>query len=96
VRATMFYKDAFYDRDAFLNTTRRFGVTMDHDYLNEVGAIRFNVTDGGEVVFTSEEQDYHVKYDNEYFAMERKARAEAEAWLDERYPDWRSSAAYWD
>lgn len=91
-RASIFYKAAFYDRDAFLNGNTRFGIGRDYDRKDEGGRELYYVTDGG------------VRQSQE-FAGARKSRENgwrsegaelADAWLTEHYPDWRNPGAYWD
>lgn len=74
-RASIFYKAAFYDRDAFINFNRRFYPRCDEDFVrnNEDGPYeRINastfygrVYDGEKVVFETKPETYKVKYEGE-------------------------------
>jgi hypothetical protein len=94
VRANMFYKAAFYDRRADLNLTRRYNTGRDYDREDVI--IMF-VTDSGERIFTGQEYSFSgEKYGDDYRAQEQVASTEINAWLMEHFPDWKSTAAYWD
>lgn len=95
-RASMFYKAAFYDRDAFLRVNHRYGISMDYAYEESNSAIRFNVTDGDQVVFSSAAHRYVEKYSREWEAAEQAASNEASTWLNHHYPQWEDPSAYWD
>jgi hypothetical protein len=95
-RASMFYKAAFYDRSASLHTNLRFGIQTDYGYEDANSAFKVNVTDGDEVVFSSEPHSFTEKYSDEYYAAGEAASSEAQAWLDEHYPNWQDASAYWD
>ena len=97
-RAGIFYKAAFYDRNAHMRLERRY--SEDH-YLpvNAKGeAVEWNknshfavvVKDCGKEIHRVglyEERDY-----SSCDALEKQARA----WLDERFPKWNEATAYWD
>lgn len=101
VRATIFYKAAFYDRSAHVGLSRRFRVDAvtesgEHDYK----APHFGrVLDGGTEVYrtalttegdrTTDQYGYQCSHGE-------AARTMAARWLDANYPDWKSTAAYWD
>jgi len=87
-RATIFYKAAFYDRDAHLTISRRFNVKK--DYSREDGLVVFQVLDRGEIVFATApvEKEGYVTDDNQ--------RVLAETWLNKSYPEWQDYNAYWD
>ena len=101
-RASIFYKAAFYDREAFIQPDHRFAATGD-----PVGRTRSMfgiVTDGGKEIqrfgpFDDDEAPRPRFGDPRFDAWTsgyKKARAAASAWLDEHYPDWNSLTAYWD
>ena len=95
-RAAMFYKAAFYDRSARLNTCRRFNTYMDYD-RSDNGVIVKYVTDGGAKVFTTKEYPYTGEpYSDDYRAQDRAATDEVKAWLKEHFPNWEDASAYWD
>ena len=55
-RGQIFYKAAFYDRSANITMLRRFGVKRDYARDDFRSVIQYQVTDGGVVVFRSEER----------------------------------------
>ncbi len=99
VRAQIFYKAAFYDRDAFLNIHRRFSVGIDYtkegDYdpdterRAQVRDMRQGVRWQSETLTAEEGQSV---YDLDSDSLTKQAGA----WLDKNYPDWRDPMAYWD
>src|SRR5262249_62223077 len=95
-RAAIFYKAAFYDRDAHLRMEQRFGTRTDYAHPDAHNAIKVDVTDGDQVVFSTVPRSFVEQYSPEYYKASDAADAEARAWLDEHYPDWQSDSAYWD
>jgi hypothetical protein len=95
-RAGIFYKAAFYDRSAHISVSRRFGVSIDYEKLDE-GIAEATVTDGEKEIFRSAsvvfDADGDYKLRNE---AQDKASIEARAWLFEHYPEWENAASYWD
>jgi len=91
-RASIFYKAAFYDRSARLNVVHRFGIRK--DWENEAN-IAMRVEDCGRIVFEApvvpEPKDYAARD-----AREKEQIAICEAWLNERYPQWRDASEHWD
>lgn len=85
-RIAVFYKAAFYDRSAHCRTVRRFNIRVYEDVPS--------VTDGNEVIF-SVPRTVTDLYSDAYYAESEKIRDTMEAWLVERYPDWRNPLAYW-
>lgn len=99
-RASIFYKAAFYDRDAFMRPVARFGATYQpvggwDTYEREVTPYEGVVTDGGEVVWSSEPIPTAWDRDSGEPFPSDKARDLAAAWLDEKYPDWQNPLAHW-
>ena len=94
-RASIFYKAAFYDRDAFLNIECRYTATVgfaDRDNYNTCA--RFGVVkDGGTEIFRSES---FVPESDKTWEASDSARAAADKWLAEHFPDAKDPAAYWD
>lgn len=89
VRAQIFYKAAHYDRRADMHVTRRFNYSAYND-SSDKNHYACVITDGGKPLHTVGEthrNDHTARY-----ALSEKA----EAWLNEKYPDWRSASAYWD
>jgi hypothetical protein len=91
-RATIFYKAAFYDRDAFINFNKRYYFTSEYvekeegdEYTPKFYCVKDIV--GDKILFKTEvTKEYH----------DEKLSAEAEAWLKENYPDHENITAYWD
>lgn len=95
-RAGIFYKAAFYDRRADLHCVRRFGVSIDYDKLDS-GIAEATVTDGGKEIFRSSSVEFEAEGDYELRReAQDKAVGEAKQWLDEHYPEWESTASYWN
>lgn len=90
-RAAIFYKAAFYDRSAHISLTSRYNILVDWDRLNKENVCIANITDCGDVIYSTEPE-----CDQEGFGTINKARSAAAKWLDENYPDWRNPGAYWD
>jgi hypothetical protein len=95
-RARIFYKAAFYDRSAGLHACSRFVIERDYDRGSDVCA--YNVTDNGTIVESCAAVDYPENGEDWQARLDadEKARSYAEAWLTERYPNWRDGSAYWD
>lgn len=100
-RASIFYKAAFYDRDAFVNVNRRFGVSryeacdaegVPIAYPNPHTHFATVIKDGGKPI-----RLIGIREDSDA-GRDRSDRhhEEAEAWLNENYPDWQNRTAYWD
>lgn len=92
-RAAIFYKAAFYDRSALLHLTRRFSVTVDYERREKDNVAVATASDGETVIHTTEPKPIDGEA---YWRFTDEAKAEAVAWLTERYPDWQNPAAYWD
>lgn len=105
-RASIFYKAAFYDRDAFICTCRRYsasnqpvgGWTADdfRDSQWEGVAIDWD----GTVLWHTEplcaEPDYKDPAWRKWYDAQQELTELAAAWLDANKPDWRDTSAYWD
>lgn len=100
VRATLFYKAAFYDRCAFMNIVRRFSYRAqpvggyESDYDNKTTPRVCVVTDCDEVIWQSEVMS--PSDDIEWFNLSDRLAPQGEAWLNEHYPNWRDPLAYWE
>lgn len=91
-RASIFYKAAFYDRDAFINIGTRYRVRTDYPEGYTGGdPITAVVEDAGKVIHRTEAFEDGKSYENS-----DRARLAAFAWVDEHYPDWRDPLAYWE
>lgn len=92
-RASIFYKAAFYDRDAFYSVTRRYSTSVDYDRREAEGVTVGLVLDGDTVIHTTDPVEGEGLPGYE---LSNRAQAAAAAWLNEHYPDWESASAYWD
>jgi len=96
VRASIFYKAAFYDRSAHMNLVSRFGVSRDYDREKKEGVAVAVVKDGANVIFTTEPVKLPAREDKNYYEIGDDAQKKAVEWLDQQYPDWKNPGAYWD
>jgi len=99
VRASIFYKAAFYDRDAFMRPDRRFKVGNDYDYAEEhPGKYRICVFDvwGGKETVRFQVDVSCADKSKWYREKEPEARAKCESWLAENYPEWEDASAHWE
>jgi hypothetical protein len=94
VRANIFYKAAFYDRDAFLNVCPRFTTQRDYDKKEKENVIVVNVMDCGKIIHSTEPMKLPER-GQAYLDMLDDAEAKAQKWLDEHYPNWKDKAACW-
>jgi len=107
-RASVFYKAAFYDRDAFMGVERRFHYGSEpilgyNDPNYREGGYHCVVTDCGKVIWKSEEQvEPEPPYDEDRqtwldWQNRRDGLARlGKAWLDEHCPLWEDCLAYWE
>ncbi|MCU0652793.1 MAG: hypothetical protein MUD10_00855 [Candidatus Pacebacteria bacterium] len=95
IRATIFYKAAFYDRDAFIRLKTRFGIQYEYDREDTEHVAVASVTDCGKVVHTTEPLPLPEDDRKKYEASD-KAKEAARTWLDENYQDWKNPGACWD
>lgn len=98
-RAAIFYKAAFYDRDAFITISRRFGLQVqpeggwDSDYDRETVPRICVVTDCDEIVWWSAPMS--PSGDVEWFQLDEKLVPLGRGWLASHYPNWENALAYW-
>lgn len=87
-RANIFYKAAFYDRDAFINFNARYVCCNEyHDNNSRTAVVKDNAT--GKILFETEKYNYASKNPEKY-------REQAEKFLKSKYPDADNINAYWD
>lgn len=105
-RASIFYKAAFYDRDAFINVSRRFSYCVEpvngwSDKEYDKHQWHCVVTDCETIIWKSEpigpgpdhsDGDAYLNFINEKQALELVGKK----WIEEHYPDYRNQAAYWN
>ena len=103
VRATFFYKAAFYDRDAFVNFNTRYTTRIDHtaEYA-EVGYDEWckspsigYVKDCEEIIYSTAAKDSFEDYRMQS-AIEKSINEELDTYMAEHYPDYEDVNAYWD
>lgn len=92
-RASIFYKAAFYDREAHLSTSRRYNINYDYDRMEKENVIVNNITDCGKIIHTTEPKPIGTR---PRWTVKDEAHALGVLWLDTNFPDWRDSSAYWD
>ena len=94
-RLSIFYKAAFYDRDAFFNITPAIQVSADDEDTVDGKKMVFHVKKCGKIVFSTKEVeavgDVHSVYD-----VRDSERNKAWAWATKNYPDHEDPCAYWD
>jgi hypothetical protein len=92
-RAAIFYKAAFYDRSAHISATCRFSTRFDYDRFDRehVGVTR--VFDADKIVFETVPES--PVEDEPNYRLSERCNANAYAWLDEHWPDWKNAGSYW-
>lgn len=93
VRATFFYKAAFYDRDAFINFNTRYEIGTNYDDKD----FRYDFvkdTGNGELLFKTDKRTADV-HDHNYFKDQDSARKQCQDFLDKNFPDHKDINAYW-
>lgn len=86
-RASVFYKAAFYDREAFISIAQFITVKRTYDDTPHTVAFVSNA-DGAKLFETERVGSF------DYTAIDRVVSA-ATAWADEHYPDRQNPLAYW-
>lgn len=92
-RASIFYKAAFYDRDAHLSLNRRYSAAFDYNRFTKEKVGVANVMDCGKVIHTTEPIPANNK---ERWDVSDEALKLATEWLNKNYPEWKNPGAYWD
>lgn len=108
-RATIFYKAAFYDRDAHMTLERRYTTSVQpvggwEGHSFKAGGTFHGVvidTATGEHIATTDTVTVPPPYEDRdaWLAAEREKDAlstQCQSWLAEHYPDWLNPLAYWD
>lgn len=99
-RASIFYKAAFYDRDAFINVNQRYGVSGYESCDAEGNPMPYEshthfstvIQDGGKTIRVIGVRDER----STDRTLRDKHSEEANAWLSSNYPDWQDRTAYWN
>lgn len=97
-RAGIFYKAAFYDRNAHISLDRRYRVDAYNSCTADGSPAEYGkhthfqtvVKDGEATIFVGE-----VRGKDNYQLSDEHGK-QATAWLEEHFPDWRDEMAYWD
>jgi len=100
-RGDIFYKSAFYDRDAFMTVLTRFDIRQ--LYLKGYGYLVMEVRDQDKVLYrtrprknpTARERPSSEDF-RDLDVLRKAAHAEALQWLQARYPGWEDPVNYWD
>lgn len=98
-RISVFYKAAFYGRDAYCYPVRRFnyGKKPETGYKNYTYGVTPNVPyveDCGNEIWRGEPMAPTKEMPS--YKIGEVLHPIAKAWLDEHYPDWEDYLAYWD
>jgi len=105
-RAAIFYKAAFYDRDAFINLSSRFRITVAQFVEGGTKGDEDTVVIDSGVVPPVERARFDVpahpktaygtpEMDN-YYAAKDVADGQAKDWLEDHYPNWKHYTGHWD
>lgn len=97
-RASIFYKAAFYDRNAHmsLNCKISYSRVMEHHDNYVPNGIKYFVTDGESVLYETQLALVEQMYEGDYWDLESAAEKNAREWVEKNYPDYRDPTAYWD
>ncbi len=98
-RGSMFYKAAFYDRDAHMNLERRYHIcTVDKDGDSNIVEVYFG--NSKEKLFVAGELEHNPDAPSaerrKFYDEEEKLRELAIEYANENYPEWEDPTAYWD
>ena len=94
VRATIFYKAAFYDRDAFINFNRCLSIDIDFSVEGYISYLVKNNSTGEILLQTDKlKKDYSIEG---YFKLDEALRKECEDFLNNEFPEHENINAYWD
>ena len=92
VRGSIFYKAAFYDRNAHMRLERRYSCQR-HYELKE-NEIQYLIKDGDKTIFETE--IVQVAEGQKFYDIADVVEATAVKWLEDNYPDYNDVKAYWD
>jgi hypothetical protein len=95
-RASIFYKAAFYDRSAHMSIETRFSAHREPSCGWDSEDYRHGWEDWIAVVRDCGIKLWHSEIMKDEQGVDDVLRQQAQAWLDEHYPDWRNPLAYWD
>jgi hypothetical protein len=100
-RAGIFYKAAFYDRNAHFDLNRRYSYSEVYDHMEDYipNTMQYFVRDDGDngkILYETEAVPYKEKYEGDFWDIQNACEQQAINWLNENYPEWESPLAYWD
>ncbi len=100
-RGSIFYKGAFYDRSAHASVEYRFRVRSAYPNNKPDNLIIMQVLDGNKEVYEVRGEVPVAKGAPKFYdakdKVEANLRAQCEAWLAERFPQWKDDpTAHWD
>ena len=98
VRAMIFYKAAFYDRSADLQLKRRYGIETFNNCDAQGNPVEDRNSAYRSVTVTDCGKSIHVVgiWQSRDYEASRALEKQAQAWLNERFPNWEDETAYWD
>ena len=92
-RVSVFYKAAFYDRDARMSLDQRYKIGRDYDAPENVSVVRVKDHDGT-VLWESERVT--IPAGEKRWNTDDRLEAQAHEWLTANRPAWRDVIAAWD
>jgi hypothetical protein len=92
-RASVFYKAAFYDRNAHMSLERRFHWST---HYNDDDTAYSYVMDGDKEVFRSDVVVIRNSDRSYNHGVLDEAQEKTKTWLNQNYPDWQNPMAYWE
>lgn len=95
IRATFFYKAAFYDRESFINFKTRYHYEPDYSKDGVYSWIVVDSADKNKVIFSSGEINNNVK-EPDYFKNKDLLHKKCVEFLENNFPDYKDINAYWD
>lgn len=98
IRGNIFYKAAFYDRNAHMNLCRYINYTQVYEHHDDYieGVIQFVANNAdGETIFKTVPIMVSGKSE-EYWKAQDRGREEMINWLNKHYPNWENVMSYWN
>lgn len=101
IRASIFYKAAFYDKNAHISLQQRFSYSISPCDAEGEAVERSNATHGRVTINDKGLPTNCIIhtvgiYERDDYQSQSSLFTEAKAWLNENYPDWKDPMAYWD
>lgn len=94
VRASIFYKAAFYDRKADVSVVTRYKIANDYESEDTKHVVISQIKDGDKVIYSTEPIPFTTVKSR--LAAQDEAYTRCKKVLDEQFPDWQNPAAYWN